>query len=162
MLGTYQGLQPNKKGWRKREPAGRQLSSLSKLPGYRCDVTPSLMLTPPNLKQWATANPSLGSFGQELCYSNEVECVSFTSGARPCVNWCSTSSLGGQKQYLAPSTMVPISNWDTIPPEFTLGHQWVYWAFLQSIDVGLLTEMWVLPQKVTLESPYPAEMMAFL
>lgn len=110
MLGTYQGLWLNKKGEGEESRLGASCPlSLSFLDTDMMWLSASCsrhrtfpQRNMPFPKQWATANPSLGSFGQELRYSNEVECVCFTSGAWPCVNWCWTSSPGRRKTVSSP------------------------------------------------------------
>lgn len=41
----------------------------------------------------------------------------------------------------------PPSKVSPMPPKFTLGHLWVYWASSQSTGKGLLAELWVLRSK---------------
>ena len=59
-----------------------------------------------------------------------------------------------------PPPKVPV-NQRTIPSEFTLENQGIYWASLQNISMELLNGEYVFPSKAALESPYPTEMMAF-
>lgn len=104
-----------------RDPPRHLLSSPSVPPDCRCNVTLSLMPLPQwstlFLKQWAKIKSSLDSVRQVLCYSKEVECIVVHIWGMPVCELMLLKflpSLGGQKQYLAPSTKVPTTNWDTI------------------------------------------------
>lgn len=55
---------------------------------------------------------------------------------------------GRCKQHLPLLQRSQMTNGGTIPPKFTLGNQWLYWALLQSMNEGLPTEMWAI-QKAT-------------
>lgn len=51
----------------------------------------------------------------------------------------------GDVNNIHPSPKGSVKNWGRIPPNYTLGNQWVYWASLQNIGERFLTGLWVLP-----------------